>query len=226
MMLRIFVGYDSRETLAYHVLVHSILRHTKVPVSITPLKLDQLAMYSRPRGSTEATEFSMTRFLVPYLCEFEGQAIFMDCDMLARADLTELWAKAFTQPDKAVFVCKHDYVPKDAVKMDGQQQTAYPRKNWSSLIVFNAAKCRALTPEYVNAASGLQLHRFQWISDDGSVRSDSSGNWLVGEYPPNRAAKLLHYTLGGPWVCQLQGLRSRTGVARGVRPPVRVRASA
>jgi hypothetical protein len=198
--LRIFIGWDSREPVAYHVLAHSILRRATMPISIQPLVLPAMRdIYSRARGSLESTEFSMTRFLVPYLSGFTGWSVFMDCDMLCRVDLTELLLEMSAQRDKAVLVCQHDYTPKETVKFLNQPQTAYPRKNWSSLMVFNNARCKALAPEYVNRASGLELHRFQWLTDDRIGRLPLEWNWLVDEYPHNQDAKILHYTLGGPW---------------------------
>src|SRR4051812_18969217 len=162
-MLQIFIGYDSKEPVAYHTLAHSILRRSSIPVSIAPLVRGQLGhVYSRGRGPTESTEFSLTRFLVPALSQYRGWSVFMDCDMLCRGDIAELTAHIDTHYDKAVLVCKHDYAPNPAPKFLNQPQTAYPRKNWSSLMLMNAERCRALTPEYVNSASGLDLHRFKW----------------------------------------------------------------
>jgi hypothetical protein len=100
---------------------------------------------------------------------------------------------------EALLVVKHDYTPKTATKFFGQQQTVYPRKNWSSLMVFNNARCHNLTPEDVNSASALELHRFKWMDDEAVGSLPLEWNWLVGEYEPNAEAKILHYTLGGPW---------------------------
>lgn len=194
--LRVFIGYDERETVAYHVLAHSILRHASAPVAITPLVRSQLArIHTRPRGPMESTDFSITRFLVPYLCGFEGFALFMDCDILARADV----CRVFEQPPASVSVVKHDYTPRTSTKFLGHVQTAYPRKNWSSVMLFDNAKCCALTPAYVNAAPALDLHRFAWIRDEEIGALPPEWNWLVGEYPRNDDAKLLHFTNGGPW---------------------------
>jgi hypothetical protein len=202
--LRVFIGYDPREAVAYHVLSHSILRRATRPVAIIPLVRTTLGdVYTRPRGPLESTDFSLTRFLVPYLAGYRGHAVYMDCDMLCLTDLTAILAHvggdARTCPPEAVLVCQHDYTPAGAVKMDGRPQTAYPRKNWSSLMVFNTERCRALTPAYVNTASGLELHRFQWLNDEQIGALPLEWNWLVGEYGPNPFAKILHYTLGGPW---------------------------
>jgi hypothetical protein len=205
--LRIFIGWDSREPAAFAVCAHSILTRASVPVSIAPLTQHALrssGLYARERNPLESTEFSFSRFLVPALCGFEGTAVFMDCDFLVQADVTELFAYPLAWPDAAVFVCQHDYTPKDAQKFLGQPQTAYPRKNWSSLIVFNNARCTALTPEFVNRASGLELHRFLWAGDAiGSIPLD--WNHLVGEYAPKSDAKALHWTLGGPWFQEYAG---------------------
>lgn len=203
--LRIFIGFDSREPVGYHVAAHSILMRASEPVSVTPLRMDTLreqGCYWRGRDEKAATEFSLTRFLVPYLSGYDGWSIFMDSDMLVRADLVgDL--KPLLDPSCAVSVCQHDYTPKESTKMDGKAQHAYPRKNWSSFMVFHNAACRNLTPEYVNTATPAQLHRFQWVEAEyGKDRAIGSlplaWNWLVGEYDKNPDAKILHYTDGLP----------------------------
>ena len=199
-MLQVYIGYDPKESVAFYTLAHSILRRASAPVAIAPLMQSQLkGLYTRPRGPTESTEFSLTRFLVPALSGYRGWSVFMDCDMLCRADIVELEAHIRRQPDKAVLVCKHDYVPKTERKFLGQVQTRYPRKNWSSLMVFNNERCAKLTPGYVNSASGLELHRFNWLDDAAIGELPLEWNWLVGEYPPKAEAKIVHYTLGGPY---------------------------
>jgi hypothetical protein len=199
-LISIYIGYDARESVAFHTLAHSILRRATVPISIAPLVQSQLRrLYHRTRGPTESTEFSLTRFLVPQLSGFSGWSLFMDCDMLCRVDIAELMKEVERQPDKAVLVCKHDYVPKTRRKFLDQVQTRYARKNWSSLMIFNNARCRALSVDYVNSASGLDLHRFAW-TDDGSIGGlPLEWNWLVGEYAYNPAAKIVHFTIGGPY---------------------------
>lgn len=194
-MIRVFIGHDDNETVARHVLAHSIERRSSVPVSITALRLPQLPM-TRERDSRQSTDFAFSRFLVPWLCGYEGIAVFMDCDMLCRADISELMQAV----DKrhAVSVVKHDYQPRPEDKFLGQKQTIYAKKNWSSLMVFNTALCRALTPSYVNAATGLELHQFRWANDDEVGAIGKEWNHLVGEYAPNPDAKLVHYTLGTP----------------------------
>jgi hypothetical protein len=198
--LRVFIGYDEREAIAYHVLVASILRHASAPVAITPLVRSQLAaIHTRPRGPMESTDFSITRFLCPYLSGYEGVAVYMDCDMLALADIHELLEHMRGPVDTAVWVAKHDYIPRSETKFLGQSQTAYPRKNWSSLILFDNLECRALTPDYVNTSPALDLHRFAWLKDGQIGELPLEWNWLVGEYARNDGAKNYHYTLGGPW---------------------------
>jgi hypothetical protein len=221
-MLDIYIGYDPREAVAFYTLARSILRRSSIPVSIAPLMQRQLKrLYTRPRGPTESTEFSLTRFLVPALAGYRGWSLYMDCDMLCRADIAGLAAEIERQPDKAVLVVKHDYVPKTERKMLDQVQTKYPRKNWSSLMIFNNERCRALSPEYVNSASGLELHRFSWTDDAVIGNLPREWNWLVTEYPYNTEAKIVHYTLGGPyfdgyrdcdyaaeWFAEFESLRS------------------
>ena len=168
--------------------------------SRSPLAQNQLkGIYQRSRGPTESTEFSLTRFLVPALSEFRGWSIFMDCDMLCRVDIAGLALETERQRDKAVLVCKHDYVPKTERKFLDQIQTRYKRKNWSSLMLFNNERCRALSADYVNSASGLDLHRFAWMDDGAIGELALEWNWLVGEYDYNPAAKIVHFTIGGPY---------------------------
>jgi len=199
-MLQIFIGYDPKESVAFYTLAHSILRRASVPVTIAPLMRSQLkGLYTRPRGPTESTEFSLTRFLVPHLAGYRGWSLFMDCDMLCRSDIAGLAAEIERQPGKAVLVCQHDYVPKTERKFLDQVQTRYPRKNWSSLMAFNNERCRALTPEYVNGAAGLDLHRFAWIDERLIGKLPLEWNWLVGEYEHRPDARIVHYTLGGPY---------------------------
>jgi hypothetical protein len=197
-MLNVFIGHDPRESIAFYVLAHSILHRASIPVSVAPLMRSQLGkLYWRERGPTESTEFSMTRFLVPALSGYRGWSLYMDCDMLCRTDIAEL--ASLKDEEKAVLVCKHEYVPKTQRKFLDQVQTRYARKNWSSLMLFNNERCRALTPEYVNAAAGLDLHRFAWIEDRRIGELPLEWNWLVGEYDYNPAAKIAHFTLGGPY---------------------------
>jgi hypothetical protein len=199
-MLHVYIGYDSKESVAFYTLAHSILRRASVPVAIAPLMQSQLkGLYTRPRGPTESTEFSLTRFLVPALAGYRGWSVFMDCDMLCRADIGELQAHIDRQRDKAVLVCQHDYVPKTERKFLDQVQTKYPRKNWSSMMIFNNERCSALTADYVNSASGLDLHRFNWLDERLIGELPLEWNWLVGEYEYKPDAKIVHYTLGGPY---------------------------
>jgi len=199
-VINIYIGYDPRESVAFYTLAHSILRRASAPVSIAPLVQSQLRnVYRRTRGPTESTEFSLTRFLVPHLSGFSGWSLFMDCDMLCRVDIAGLQKEMERQADKAVLVCQHDYVPKTERKFLDQVQTRYPRKNWSSLMIFNNARCRSLGPDYVNSASGLELHRFAWMDDAAVGELPLEWNWLVGEYPYNPGAKIVHFTIGGPY---------------------------
>lgn len=200
MMLNVYIGYDPNETVAYHTLAHSILRRASVPVSVAPLMRSQLGLlYQRERGPTESTEFSLSRFLVPALSGFTGWSVFMDCDMLCRTDIAELIPYMERAAEKAVLVCPHDYVPRTERKFLDQVQTKYPRKNWSSLMVFNNERCRALDAKYVNTASGLELHRFAWLADEAIGFLPLQWNWLVGEYDYASDAKIVHFTLGGPY---------------------------
>jgi lipopolysaccharide biosynthesis glycosyltransferase len=198
-VIRIFIGYDPREAIAYHVLAHSIIARTTLPVSITPLALHGLrGLFNRPREPLQSTDFSFTRFLVPALCKFEGWALFMDCDMLALDDLAKLW---MPRDDRyAVQVVKHEHVPTESVKFLGQPQTKYEKKNWSSVMLFNNVRCRNLSTGYVARASGLDLHQFKWLDEERLIGAlPSRWNHLVDYDAPRDDIALLHYTQGGPW---------------------------
>lgn len=198
-MINIFIGYDSKEKIAHHVLSESILRHSTKPVAITPIYLPNIKDdFVRERNSLSSTEFSFSRFIIPHLMNYQGWGLFMDCDMLMMADIAELWR---LRDDKyAVQVCKHDYIPKDETKFLGQIQTKYPKKNWSSFMLMNCKKCTTLTPDYVNKASGLELHQFKWLENEELIGSlPLEWNWLVGEYPYKKEVKNVHYTDGGPY---------------------------
>ncbi len=200
-MIKVFLGYDPHEAVAYNVLAHSIQTRASRPVSIAPLALSQLdGMMWRERHDLQSTDFSFSRFLVPHLCDFQGWAVFMDCDMLVLDDIANLWDLA--EDRFAVHCVKHDHQPSEKVKFLNQPQTSYEKKNWSSVMLFNCAKCTALTPEYVNTASGLELHRFQWLGDDDLIGSiPQKWNHLVDYDPvqPVEEISNLHYTTGGPY---------------------------
>lgn len=199
-VVKVFVGYDPREAVAFHVLSHSIISRSSLPVEIVPIALSTLkeAMW-RERDPKQSTDFSFSRFLTPYLAGYEGWAIFMDCDVLCLDDIAKLWA---LRDDKWSVMCtKHDHDPKEDVKFLGAVQTRYQKKNWSSVMMFNNPKCTALTPDYVNTASGLELHRFHWLGDDEKIGSiPLAWNHLVGYSDmPEEGISMLHYTEGGPY---------------------------
>lgn len=208
--LKIFVGYDSREDVAWQVCRRSILRHATREVPIHPLKqpaLRELGLYTREADKGSSTEFSLTRFLTPYIAAHDGWSIFVDCDFLFT---TDVWSVLDgLDPAKAVYVVQHDYTPSQSIKMDGRSQSVYPRKNWSSFIVFNGAHpaVKALTPAVVNTAAPAFLHRFSWLGDEMIGALPLKWNFLVGEYP--KAAALpaaIHYTNGGPWFDNCRGV--------------------
>jgi lipopolysaccharide biosynthesis glycosyltransferase len=207
--LKIFIGWDSREDIAYQIAKHSIEKHSSVPVEIIPLKqklLRKEGMYTRPVDALASTEFTFTRFLIPELMEFDGWALFIDCDFVALTDVAELFAQANDR--YAVMCAHHDYAPKETVKMDGQVQHIYPRKNWSSMMLINCGHPRnkKCTKELVNniETTGAYLHRFSWLKDEEIGKLSHEWNWLVGWYqePEDGSPKFLHYTEGGPWFKQ------------------------
>ena len=212
--LRVFIGWDSREDIAYQVAKQSILDAAKYPnqIEVVPIKLDELrkkGLYWRPEDKLASTEFTFSRFLIPELCEFKGWAVFCDCDFIFRNDVRELFERI---DDKYAIMCaQHDYTPKEGTeKMDGKIQHNYPRKNWSSMVLWNCGhkSNKKLTKEFVNdeAIDGKYLHRFSWLKDNEIGKVSHEWNWLVGWYkePQDGTPKALHYTEGGPWFKKYQ----------------------
>jgi lipopolysaccharide biosynthesis glycosyltransferase len=193
----IFIGYDPREAIAFHTCVNSIVRHASQPVSIIPLSLNNFRDYTETH-TDGSNQFIYSRFLVPHLMNYQGQAIFMDGDMIVRGDIAELWA--LRDLGKDVQVVKHDYKTRMPVKYLGSKNEDYPRKNWSSVMIFNCQNypTKKLTPEYIQKSTGAHLHRFELTSDDRVGALPPEWNWLPDEYGANPDAKLLHYTLGTP----------------------------
>lgn len=201
-MIKVFIGFDARETVAFNVLSYSILARASQPVGLAAIMLSQLqGIYSRERHALQSTDFSFSRFLTPYLSDYQGWSIFMDCDMLVLDDIAKLWA--LRDERYAVQVVKHVHVPKEETKFLNQPQSKYEKKNWSSVMLFNNARCKALTPEFVNSATGLELHQFKWLASDDEIGEiPRRWNHLVGYDAPSKNVSLVHYTLGGPYFAE------------------------
>ena len=204
-----FIGYDSKEDIAYRVCKQSLLKKTSIPIKVLSLKLYELVakkFYNRTIDPLASTEFTYSRFLVPSLMNYKGWAVFCDCDFIFLDDVAKLF-EGLNQ-EKAVYCVKHDYTPKEKHKMDGQQQTIYPRKNWSSFIVFNCAhpSNRKLDIKTVNSESGSYLHQFKWLNDNEIGALDERWNWLEGwtSNHNNKKPFAVHYTRGGPWFDEWQ----------------------
>lgn len=196
-MIPIFIGYDSRESTAYHVCANSIIRQSSAPVSLNPLSLNLLKGYEE-KHTDGSNHFIYSRFLIPHFMDYKGWAIFMDGDMILRDDVVKLWE--MRDDSKAVMVVKHDYKTRLTEKYLGAKNENYPRKNWSSVILWNCGHeaNRVVTPEFVSNATGAQVHRFTWLSDDLIGELPIEWNWLPDEFGENKDAKLLHFTLGTP----------------------------
>lgn len=204
---KIFIGWDRREDIAYQVAKKSIEDRASIPVEIIPLKQHELrdtGIYTRPTDKLASTEFTFTRYLVPYLADYKGWALFIDCDFLFLDDV----AKLVEQIDDsyAIMCAQHQYTPKPGQKMDGKLQTIYPKKNWSSMMLINCEhpkNINELTLNNVNNENlnGAHFHRFSWLPDSSIGQISHEWNWLVGWYnePDDGAPKALHYTEGGPW---------------------------
>lgn len=201
--MRIFIGWDPREKDAYDVCKYSLQKNSSIQLRITALKKEVLCsqgLYKRDLKEASSTDFTFTRFFVPFLCDFQGWALYVDCDFLFTKDIAKLIP---FMKDKYALICvKHNYAPKNTVKMDGQKQVAYPRKNWSSFVLWNCTHPanRVLDLEMLNHSSFQFLHRFSWLNDEQIGEIPAEWNWLVGEYKPSKnLPAALHYTNGGPW---------------------------
>jgi lipopolysaccharide biosynthesis glycosyltransferase len=208
---RVYIGWDRREPEAYDVAKSSLLRHASIPVVVEPIKLDELRakkLYWRAEDPLATTDFTYSRFLTPALAGYKGWALFCDCDFLFLGDIKGL--VEYTKTPKAVYCVQHDYTPKDTVKMDGKPQTVYPRKNWSSLMLFNCdhPSVKTLTPEVANTQTGAYLHRMQWAKDEDIGSLPVTWNWLEGwnEKPAKGTPNVVHYTRGGPWFAEWQNV--------------------
>lgn len=215
--MRVYIGWDEREQEAYKAAVRS-LAAVSPQAHVTPLKADKLAacgllrrpqdrrgvIYDLPSNAPCSTDFAISRFLVPHLAQ-TGWALFADSDVIFLSDIAELFEQA--DPDKAVMVVKHPNLPSQGVKMDGQAQVAYSRKNWSSVCLWNAdhPANRRLSLQDVNERPGRDLHGFYWLADSeiGSLPPD--WNWLVGVQEKPLFPKIAHYTMGGPWIPNWHG---------------------
>ena len=204
-----FIGYDSKEDIAYRVCKNSLLSKSSLNTKVIALKLHELVaknFYKRDIDPLASTEFTYTRFLVPALMNYKGWAIFCDCDFLFLADIANIFEKLST--DKAIYCVQHEYTPKERHKMDGKKQTIYPRKNWSSFVVFNCShpSNKRLTIDLVNQESGSYLHQFKWLNDSEIGSLDERWNWLEGWTSKHNSKNpfAVHFTRGGPWFDEWQ----------------------
>lgn len=212
MKLRVYIGWDPRETEAYAVAERSLKRHASIPVDVQPLIMSDLhsrGLYMRETetrdgrlwdtisGAPMATEFALTRFLAPHLAGYDGWALFCDSDFLFRADVAELLD--YCDDRFALFCAQHQHEPVEAVKMDGQRQTSYLRKNWSSFVLWNCAHLKhAGQVERVNRWPGLWLHQFRWLEQADIGALPLAWNWLEGVSDPRIEPKAVHFTRGVP----------------------------
>ena len=195
--IKIVVGFDQREAIAYHTFSQSVLEKSSLPVLFLPLSINTLKGYKETHND-KSNDFVYSRFLTPYLNNFQGWAIFADGDMVCQSDIKELWD--LRDETKALQVVMHDYKTKFNQKYLGNTNENYPRKNWSSLILWNCShpKHKVLTPDFISSQTGKYLHRFSWLDDEDIGELPIDWNWLAIEYPDNPKAKIIHYTLGTP----------------------------
>ena len=209
-MIRLFVGFDQRESIAYHVFCQSVIEKASQPVAFIPITHKA---FPKSDGSNS---FTLSRYLIPYLCDYTGWAIYADSDMVMERDIAELWALRHAYIcNTAVAVVKHVYHSAHKRKYIGTSMEAdnqnYARKNWSSLVLWNCSHFgnRCLAPQFVSGKGGAYLHRFNWLEDKQIGELPPEWNHLVGEQEC-RDPKLRHYTLGIPAIKAYAGVESAT----------------
>jgi lipopolysaccharide biosynthesis glycosyltransferase len=203
-MIKLFIGYDSSEDEAAQVCAFSVKKNASQEIKVYFIKKEEMSAigcYYRSEDNLSSTEFTFTRFLVPYLSNYNGWSIFCDCDFLWIEDISELIK---LKNDKYAVMCvQHDYKPSNNFKMDGKKQLIYPRKNWSSMVLWNCSHPanKKITLEDINKRDGKFLHRFGWLKDYEIGSIPFNWNWLVGWYKEDllNKPKALHFTEGGPW---------------------------
>lgn len=200
-MLTVYVGHDSREQTAFDVCVSSIKKRSQCKV--VKLSSQDIPEYNRIREQHQSTDFTYTRFFVPYLNKFQGYALFVDCDFVFLDDPQKILYENSTLYWNPVSVCKHpQYIPKTEIKMDGIQQHAMPKKNWASLMLFSCEHPanQILQPDYINRVMpGKKLHQFEWLSDQNHIGSIPLDWNCLDEYYHLSNPKAIHFTDGGPW---------------------------
>jgi lipopolysaccharide biosynthesis glycosyltransferase len=195
--INVVVGFDQKEAIAFHTFTQSVIEKSSLPVTFTPLAVNTLKDY-KEEHTDGSNAFIYSRFLTPYLNDFKGWAIFADGDMICKADIKELWD--LRDESKALLVVKHNYKTKASQKYLGNINENYPRKNWSSVVLWNCShpSHKILTPDFIAKQTGKYLHRFSWLNDNDIGELPMEWNWLAIEYPINIKAKLIHFTLGTP----------------------------
>ena len=196
-IIDIVVGFDQREAVAYHTFVQSVIEKSSMPLRFMPLEMNTLVNYKEVHNDG-SNDFIYSRFLVPYLMNYSGWAIYADGDMICLEDIKKLWD--MRDNNYAVQVVKHEYKTKIKSKYWGNKNEDYPRKNWSSLILWNCEheENKILTPEFIQKKTGAFLHRFSWINDKKIGEIIKEWNWLALEYEEKKDLNLIHYTIGTP----------------------------
>ena len=196
-VIDLIVGFDQKEAVAYHTFVQSVIENASNPVRFMPLDMKSLKEYSE-KHNDGSNEFIYSRFLVPHLMNFKGWAIYADGDMICVEDIKKLWD--LRDEKYAVQVVQHDYQTKVKKKYWGNKNENYPRKNWSSVVIWNCEheKHKILSPNFIQNQTGSFLHRFHWLNDDEIGDIDKKWNWLAMEYEEKKGINLIHYTIGTP----------------------------
>lgn len=214
--VNVFVGYDSREDIAYQVAKYSVRKHSPTS-NVYPIVMDSLradGIYTRGKDLLASTAFSTTRYLTPLMAGYKDIALYIDCDVLVTQDVNNILSWDYLNPKIPVWVVQHNFTPKSQTKMDGRRQITYPRKGWMSVALFNCAHtaCKALTPEVINSSPIQFLNEMQWCDGYEIGELDRRWNHLVRHHhapeedartliaPTDKTPAIIHWTLGGQWL--------------------------
>jgi lipopolysaccharide biosynthesis glycosyltransferase len=133
--VRVFIGSGEASLLERKTLIYSLRKNSKRPLEIwvmngthnaierndAPPFLAPLSLEMKYRN---VTEFSLYRYLIPQMCDYQGRAIYLDSDMICLGDIGEL------------FETPMDDVDFRAVKEYGNSMWA------TSVMLFNCGRCR------------------------------------------------------------------------------------
>jgi hypothetical protein len=200
--VKVFIGSGEASVIECRTAIHSLRKHTKRELDIyvfngthNAVRLNDgepfLAPMSLKVKYQNITEFSLYRYLVPELCDFQGRAIYIDSDTVCLSDIGELFDTPIGDAD---FLAKYE---------------AYSgEKLWGlSVMLIDCARCRFDLEKIVEEIEA-GLYTMTDFSCMGP-RFLAHHPYQIGRLDPDwnvfdrsdQQTKLIHYTnlLAQPW---------------------------